>query len=130
MTKFLTYNLCILIAICLLLFNSVLAGEIQQRYENAHYFKINNVAHSLADDYKAYTGNGGSIYGVISYYLDVYPKNSNNYKYLNKVKANYDSHFMDTTKWEYIDTPNSEYIGLSDVVKNILIFNNNIYRDK
>lgn len=107
------------------------AGNLQLQYESNNKSTLtNNASYLLADDYKRYNSNGGSIYGVIIYQLENLDKNSIDYNYIFKVKQNYDSNFMHIEKWQYINVPDSEYSSLYDNTKNIILFNNLIFHNK
>jgi len=112
----------ILVLTILLSSQIVLAGELQNQWNSINISKVTYLENSnsrtiLLDDYRGFINGGKSFYGFILGMLDQYSIDSFNYKYLSKIKQNYETNFINIRNWQKFELSDNEYKQLSEDVK-------------
>ena len=107
--------------------------ELQKQYETIRTskykdFKIYNATHIVQRDLENYHCHKKSSYGEVIYLIN--NADETNYRFLLKIKKNYDKCSKDLSCWEYIEIDDYNYSWLDNATKNVVWFNNIIFLKK
>jgi len=123
-----------ILLILVLLFTASCAncGELQQQFDNEkttkhNLFKKKNAFSILKKDLKNYN-KSRSIYGELIYLIS--NSDETNYRYLEKVRKNFDNCSDNLKCWNYIEIDDYYYSWLDEPTRHIIWFNNMVFLNK